>query len=97
MIKRLRSIYQEYPQIFWFVMLGMFIDQLGGALIYPFFGLYITSKYNVGMTEVGVLFSIFAITGLVGSLIGGAVEKVSSFSAWSSARPAPCYLHLLPV
>jgi MFS family permease len=73
MIKRLRSIYQEYPRIFWFVMLGMFIDQLGGALIYPFFGLYITSKYNVGMTEVGVLFSIFAITGLVGSLIGGAV------------------------
>ena len=54
-------------------MLGMFIDQLGGALIYPFFGLYITSKYHVGMTEVGVLFSIFAITGLVGSVIGGAI------------------------
>lgn len=54
-------------------MLGMFIDQLGGALIFPFFGLYITSKYSVGMTEVGLLFSIFAITGLVGSLIGGAI------------------------
>ena len=73
MINKLRSIYQEYPQTFWLVMLGMFIDQLGGALIYPFFGLYITSRYEVGMTEVGILFSIFAITGLVGSVIGGAV------------------------
>lgn len=52
---------------------GMFIDQLGGALIFPFFGLYITSKYNVGMTEVGVMFTILALSSLVGSLIGGAL------------------------
>jgi MFS family permease len=52
---------------------GMFIDQLGGALLFPFFGLYITSKYGVGMTEVGVLFTILAVTGLVGSIIGGAL------------------------
>ena len=73
MFKKVQSIYQEYPRVFWLVMLGMFIDQLGGALIYPFFGLYITSKYAVGMTEVGILFSIIAITSLFGSLIGGAV------------------------
>ena len=51
----------------------MFIDRIGGALIFPFFGLYITSKYNVGMTEVGVLFTILAISSLFGSLIGGAM------------------------
>jgi len=73
MLNKIRSIYQEYPRTFWLIMLGMFIDQLGGALIFPFFGLYITSKYQVGMTEVGVMFSIMAITGLVGSLIGGAL------------------------
>lgn len=73
MLNKLRSIYQEYPRTFWLIMLGMFIDQLGGALIFPFFGLYITYKYNVGMTEVGVLFSIMAISSLVGSLIGGAL------------------------
>jgi MFS family permease len=73
MFKKIESIYQEYPRVFWLVMLGMFIDQLGGALIYPFFGLYITSKYAVGMTEVGILFSIIAVTSLFGSLIGGAV------------------------
>ncbi|MCJ7733520.1 MAG: MFS transporter [Anaerolineales bacterium] len=73
MLKKIRSIYHEYPQTFWLIMMGMFIDQLGGALIFPFFGLYITSKYSVGMTEVGILFSIVAVTGLFGSLIGGAL------------------------
>lgn len=73
MLNKIRSIYQEYPRTFWLIMLGMFIDQLGGALIFPFFGLYITSKYNVGMTEVGVMFSILAISSLIGSLIGGAL------------------------
>jgi len=73
MLKKMRSIYHEYPRTFWLIMLGMFIDQLGGALIFPFFGLYITSKYSVGMTEVGILFSILAVSGLVGNLIGGAL------------------------
>ncbi len=58
---------------FWLIIVGMFIDQLGGMLVFPFFGLYITSKYNVGMTEVGVLFTIFAVTGVIGSFIGGAL------------------------
>lgn len=73
MSKRLKSIYQEYPQTFWIIMGGMFIDRIGGALIFPFFGLYITSKYDVGMTEVGVLFTILAFSSLFGSLIGGAM------------------------
>lgn len=73
MLKKLRAIYQEYPRLFWIIMGGMFIDNLGGALIFPFFGLYITSKYNVGMTEVGLLFTILAISGLFGSLMGGAL------------------------
>ncbi|MFN2280505.1 MAG: MDR family MFS transporter, partial [Anaerolineales bacterium] len=51
----------------------MFIDRIGGALIFPVFGLYITSKYGVGMTEVGVLFTILAFSSLFGSLIGGAM------------------------
>ncbi len=73
MLKKIRSIYQEYPRVFWIIMGGMFIDNLGGALIFPFFGLYITSKYNVGMTEVGLLFTILAVSGLFGNLMGGAL------------------------
>jgi len=73
MQKRLQKIYQEYPKTFWIITGGMFIDQLGGALLFPFFGLYVTSKYNVGMTEVGLLFTILAVSGLFGSLLGGAM------------------------
>jgi MFS family permease len=72
MFSRLKNIVNEYPRTFWIIVIGMFIDQLGGNLIFPFFGLYITSKYGVGMTEVGVLFTIFAVTGVIGSFIGGA-------------------------
>ena len=73
MLNRFKAIVNEYPRTFWIVILGMFIDKLGGMLVFPFFGLYITSKYNVGMTEVGLLFTIFAVTGVFGSLIGGAL------------------------
>jgi len=73
MITRFRKVFNEYSKTFWLIILAMFIDQLGGMLIFPFFGLYITSKYNVGMTEVGVLFTIFALTGVVGSILGGAL------------------------
>jgi MFS family permease len=73
MLNRFKTIVNEYPRTFWIVILGMFIDKLGGMLVFPFFGLYITSKYNVGMTEVGLLFTIFAVTGVFGSLIGGAL------------------------
>jgi MFS family permease len=51
----------------------MFIDKVGGTMLYPFFALYITQKFNVGMTEVGVVLAIFAIAGMVGSMIGGAL------------------------
>ena len=73
MLNKLKALNQEYSRTFWLIILAMFIDQLGGMLIFPFFGLYITSKYSVGMTEVGVLFTIFAVTGVFGSLIGGAL------------------------
>ncbi len=73
MLNKMKSVYHEYPRTFWLIIIGMFIDQLGGMLVFPFFGLYITSKYNVGMTEVGVLFTIFAVTGVIGSFIGGAL------------------------
>jgi len=73
MLNKLKALSQEYSRTFWLIILGMFIDNLGGMLIFPFFGLYITSKYSVGMTEVGVLFSIFSVTGVFGSLIGRAL------------------------
>jgi len=46
---------------------------VGGALLWPFFTLYITRKFGVGMTQVGVMFGLFSISSIVGSTLGGAL------------------------
>ncbi len=61
------NLYNEYPRNFWIVVLVTFIDRVGGALIFPFFALYLTSKFNVSMTDVGVLFATFSLSSFAGS------------------------------
>jgi MFS family permease len=72
-MEKLRSTFKEYPRNFWILIGSLFIDRLGGALIFPFFSLYITEKFGVGMTEVGTLFAFYAVSSFIGSLIGGAL------------------------
>jgi MFS family permease len=71
--QRISKIYHEYPRTFWIVIAITFIDRIGGSLLFPFFALYITSKFNVGMTDVGVLFAAFSVSSFAGSAIGGAL------------------------
>ena len=71
---RLQELYREFPRPFWTLTGVSFIDQLGGALLYPFFALYFTSRFGVGMTEVGLLFALYAISSFAGQLIGGAIS-----------------------
>jgi len=73
MLNRVRSTYQEFPPRFWILVVATFIDRIGGTLIYPFFALYITEKFNVGMTEAGILVAIFSVSAFVGSMLGGAL------------------------
>lgn len=42
-------------------------------MLYPFFALYLTQKYDIGMSTVGLIFGVFSITGMVGSALGGAI------------------------
>lgn len=72
-IKRTKNIYHDYPSQFWVVIGAGFIDQVGGALLYPFFALYITRHFGVGMTQVGLLYMLFSAANVVGNTIGGAV------------------------
>ena len=73
MISRIRGVYGEFPGQFWTLTGARFVDQLGGALLFPFFALYVTDRFDVGMTEVGILFFIFAMSSVIGSLISGAL------------------------
>ncbi|MEJ2599127.1 MAG: MFS transporter [Anaerolineales bacterium] len=72
-LERARSTYQEYPSQFWVLVLGVFIDRLGGALLFPFLTLYLTQHFAIGMTQVGVIFGIYSISSVTGSMIGGAL------------------------
>ncbi|MDP3186259.1 MAG: MFS transporter [Anaerolineales bacterium] len=71
--QRLANIYHEYPRAFWTVVVVNFIDRLGGSLLFPFFALYITRRFNVGMTEVGGLFAIWSASSFIGGFPGGAL------------------------
>src|SRR6185503_17357879 len=73
MFTRIRKIYHEFPRLFWIVVTVSFVDGVGSTLLFPFFALYITQKFGVGMTEAGVLLGISSLFGLVGSMIGGAL------------------------
>lgn len=69
-----KETYQKFSKQFWLLMFASFIDMLGGALIFPFFSLYLTQKFNVGMVEVGTMFLVWALTsGVIGNTIGGAL------------------------
>src|SRR5215510_8194789 len=72
-LTRTRKVYHEYPRAFWIYNVIVFIDRLGGFMLYPFFALYLTKKFDIGMSTVGILFAIFSITGMVGSALGGAL------------------------
>ncbi|OQY19998.1 MAG: hypothetical protein B6I35_10910 [Anaerolineaceae bacterium 4572_32.2] len=73
LLEHIRNIYAEYPRQFWILILGVFIDRLGGALMFPFLTLYITQKFSVGMTEVGLIFGLVSLSSIVGSVLGGAL------------------------
>jgi MFS family permease len=72
-IARTRAIYAEFPAKFWVLVAASFVDRVGGTLIFPFFTLYITDRFDVGMTQAGMLLGTFHLTGLVGNVIGGAL------------------------
>ena len=73
MFNSFKETFNEFPRTFWTLIGAAFIDRLGRTMIFPFFSLYITQKFDVGMTQAGMLLAIFSIAGLVGSMIGGAL------------------------
>ncbi len=73
LLQKTRNTFNEYPRAFWVFATTVFIDRLGGALLYPFYALYLTQKFDIGMTDVGKLFALFSISGFVGSALGGAM------------------------
>src|SRR5215510_10259600 len=73
LLERTRKLYHEYPSAFWMYNLIVFIDRLGGFMLYPFFALYLTKKYDINMATVGIVFAVFSVTNMIGAALGGAL------------------------
>ena len=73
MLNRFSKIYHEFPSLFWVIVGTLFIDGIGATLLFPFFALYITQKFGVGMTQAGLLLGMSSLFGLFGSMVGGAL------------------------
>jgi MFS family permease len=73
MFNKFKKTIHEFPGHFWVIVLASFIDGIGGTMLFPFFALYITQRFNVGMTEAGIILGLFSIFGLIGNMIGGAL------------------------
>jgi len=72
-IDDLKSTYRRYPSHFWTLILAMFIDHLGGSLVFPFLALYITKKFEVGFSTVGIIFALHSSAAFFGNILGGAL------------------------
>jgi MFS family permease len=72
-LKRMHNVYVEYPRQFWILVGGMFIDTIGRTILNPFLMLYATKRFDVSMTEVGMLFGLMAVANTVGNMLGGAL------------------------
>jgi MFS family permease len=73
MFARLNQTFREFPRQFWVVVITSFVDGIGNTMVFPFFALYITQKFHVGMTQAGMLLGTFSLAGLVGGGLGGAL------------------------
>ena len=91
MFEKAARTYNEYPRTFWMMILVNFIDRLGGSLLFPFFALYLTRRFGIGMTQVGFLFAVFSASSFLGAFPGGAItdrfgrKKIIIFSLLASS------------
>lgn len=73
LITRIKTQFLAFPRTFRILVSATFIDRVGGALIFPFLSLYVAQTFNVGMTQVGLLFGTWSLSSMIGSAIGGAL------------------------
>src|SRR6185503_5727418 len=63
----------EYPTPFWMLMTGTFIDRLGTNLIMPFLAIYVVQRFDAKITQIGLIYTIFAISSGLGNFLAGAL------------------------
>jgi MFS family permease len=72
-LERIQNVVQDYPAPFWVLMTGTFIDRLGTNLIMPFLAIYVVQRFDAKITQVGLIYTLFAVCSGVGNFLAGAL------------------------
>lgn len=94
MLAKLRATYARFPRPYWVLVAATFVDVIGESALFPFFALYVTRRFQVGMAAAGTFMGIVSFFGLIGGTIGGALADrfgrrgVTIFGLASSALAA---------
>lgn len=97
MFHRLQNLIAEFPRQFWILFGGTLINSLGSGMVFPFLTLYLHQRLNLSVTLVGFALTLWAVSQLVGQLIGGSLtdqfgrRRLMVFSLLSSAIFLPLF------
>ena len=72
-LRNLQTRLGEYPRQFWLMITGVVLSTAGASMIWPFLLIYATNRLDLPLSVVAPLISINAGTGLLSSLIAGAM------------------------
>ena len=73
LLERIQNGYRNYPTPFWVLMTGTFIDRLGTNLIMPFLAIYVVQRFDAKISQVGLIYTIFAVSSGAGNILAGAL------------------------
>ncbi|HEY57940.1 MAG TPA: MFS transporter [Anaerolineae bacterium] len=64
---------RNYPPQFWLMFVGMLLATLGASMLWPYLLIYASERLNAPLAQVGSLFTINAVMGLLAALLAGPV------------------------
>ncbi len=68
---RLGQTWHQFPPQFWLMVGGMFLSLAGTSMVWPFLALYVSARLQIPLAEVGILITLQALAGAVGTLLAG--------------------------
>jgi MFS family permease len=67
----MRAYLSRYPRPFWVLLVFLFLNRTGSALIWPFMTLLMRQRLNAPLITITSLISLQAVTGLIGMVAAG--------------------------
>ncbi len=67
----MRAYLSRYPRPFWVLLVFLFLNRVGSALIWPFMTLVMRQRLDAPLITITSLISLQAVTGLIGMVVAG--------------------------